>query len=34
MFVGQHDDETVETIARELREIAKLLASVKIGRTF
>jgi DNA-binding IclR family transcriptional regulator len=34
MFVGQHDDETVETIATELREIAKLLASVKIGRTF
>jgi DNA-binding IclR family transcriptional regulator len=34
MFSGQHDEETVETIASELCEVAKLLASVKVSRMF
>jgi len=34
MFSGQHSDDTINTIASELCEVAKLLASVKISRTF
>ena len=34
MFVGQHNQETISAIASELCEVAKLLASVKISRTF
>jgi len=34
MFAGQHDRKTAEIIASELGHLAKLIASVRIGRSF